>query len=241
MNVERDLRTSSSTFTPTTRDVPVPSRSPGPLPPVPMRARLGVFVARVRASVWATIIGRALAVLGALLVLAWIGRTADAARAAGHAGDAGADPATAPTVVTTEPAVGAAAAPLAVAAVANPPVTEPPRAAGDADASMGAAEAVEGPRPSAGRATPNAPVYLNDADEAELRRLPGVGAKRAHAILAQRARLGRFKRVEDLLRVKGVGRKAIQKWRPLVRLEPRERESHDEAPSADGGPGSGAR
>jgi competence protein ComEA len=77
-----------------------------------------------------------------------------------------------------------------------------------------------------GRATPDAPVFLNHADEIELRRLPGVGAKRAEAILALRRRVGRFHRVEDLLRVKGIGRAAIKKWRPLVRLD---------APAADAG------
>lgn len=80
--------------------------------------------------------------------------------------------------------------------------------------------AVAAPPPSrSGRATPEAPVYVNHADADELRRLPGVGAKRAEAILALRSRVGRFQRVEDLLRVKGVGRGTLRKWRPLVRLE----------------------
>ena len=75
------------------------------------------------------------------------------------------------------------------------------------------------PSSARGRATPDDPVYLNQADETELRRLPGVGTKRAEAIVALRARVGRFHRVEDLMRVKGIGRTAIKKWRPLVRLE----------------------
>jgi competence protein ComEA len=62
-------------------------------------------------------------------------------------------------------------------------------------------------------------VYLNHASVDELRRIPGVGPKRAEAILVLRQRLGRFQRVEDLLRVKGVGRGAVKKWRPLVRLD----------------------
>lgn len=69
------------------------------------------------------------------------------------------------------------------------------------------------------RATSDDPVYVNYASADELRRLPGVGPKRAAAILALRQRLGRFQRVEDLLRVKGVGRATIRKWRPLVRLD----------------------
>jgi len=72
-----------------------------------------------------------------------------------------------------------------------------------------------------GRATPEDPVYLNEASVEELRRLPGVGAKRADAILAHRRQMGRFTRVEDLLRVKGVGRATIKKWRPLVRFDGR--------------------
>jgi hypothetical protein len=31
--------------------------------------------------------------------------------------------------------------------------------------------------------------------------------------------MGRFQRVEDLLRIKGIGRAALKKWRPLVRLD----------------------
>ena len=53
----------------------------------------------------------------------------------------------------------------------------------------------------------------------ELRRLPGVGPKRAEAIVALRQRMGRFQRVEDLLRVKGIGRATLRKWRPLLRLD----------------------
>jgi competence protein ComEA len=62
-------------------------------------------------------------------------------------------------------------------------------------------------------------VYVNHASAEELRRLPGVGPKRADAIIALRQRMGRFQRVEDLLRVKGVGRATLRKWRPLLRLD----------------------
>ncbi|MBP9113848.1 MAG: helix-hairpin-helix domain-containing protein [Polyangiaceae bacterium] len=34
-----------------------------------------------------------------------------------------------------------------------------------------------------------------------------MGAKRAEAIVQLRTRLGRFQRVEDLMRVRGIGRK----------------------------------
>jgi competence protein ComEA len=53
-----------------------------------------------------------------------------------------------------------------------------------------------------------------------LQRLPGIGPKKADAILALRQRLGRFRQVEDLLKVKGIGRATVRRLRPLVRVDP---------------------
>jgi competence protein ComEA len=63
-------------------------------------------------------------------------------------------------------------------------------------------------------------VVLNTAATEDLRRLPGIGEKRASAILALRARLGRFRAVEDLLKVKGIGRATLRRLRPMIRLDP---------------------
>jgi competence protein ComEA len=60
---------------------------------------------------------------------------------------------------------------------------------------------------------------LNQADAAELRRLPGVGAKRAQAILLLRQRLGRFQKPADLLRVKGIGPRTLERLLPHVVLD----------------------
>ncbi len=112
---------------------------------------------------------------------------------------------------------------LVEAADAAPP--PPPASPPIADAGAPPREPVVAAPPiatAAGRATPESPVYLNEATVDDLRRLPGVGAKRAEAILAHRRHVGRFTRVEDLLRVKGVGRATIKKWRPLVRFEVRD-------------------
>ena len=68
-------------------------------------------------------------------------------------------------------------------------------------------------------ATEDDPVFLNDATVDDLRRLPGIGEKRALAVLELRKKLGRFKQVEDLLRVKGIGRSTLRKLRPLVRID----------------------
>jgi len=69
------------------------------------------------------------------------------------------------------------------------------------------------------RASAEDPVHLNAATEADLRRLPGIGPKRAEAILALRVRLGRFHALEDLLKVKGLGRATLKRLRPLMRVD----------------------
>jgi competence protein ComEA len=62
-------------------------------------------------------------------------------------------------------------------------------------------------------------VLLNSASVEDLRRLPGIGEKRAAAIVALRTRLGRLRAIEDLMKVKGIGRATLKRLRPLVRLD----------------------
>jgi competence protein ComEA len=144
-------------------------------------------------------------VVVALLVLGWIGRTAAAGPTSPMSVAAADHDAAAPLLPSLVPAD---AGPPTVTSLASGPPSAP--------ASASAAPASSATH---GRATATEPVYLNHASVDELRRLPGVGPKRAEAILVLRQRLGRFQRVEDLLRVKGVGRGAVKKWRPLVRLD----------------------
>jgi len=67
-----------------------------------------------------------------------------------------------------------------------------------------------------GGITPDGRVVLNAATEEELRRLPGIGPSKARAIVALRTKLGRLKRPEDLLRVKGIGRRSLARMRSLL-------------------------
>ena len=62
-------------------------------------------------------------------------------------------------------------------------------------------------------------VILNRAGALDLQRLPGVGAKRAAAILELRQRLGRFRQPGDLLRVKGIGRRTLERMLPRLVLD----------------------
>ena len=62
-------------------------------------------------------------------------------------------------------------------------------------------------------------VNVNTANVEELSMLPGVGPARARAIVELRQKLGGFKRIEDLLEVKGIGEASLAKLRPFVALE----------------------
>ena len=60
---------------------------------------------------------------------------------------------------------------------------------------------------------------VNTATVAEIEKLPGVGKKSAAAIVAYRTDKGKFKTLKDLLKVKGVGKKTLEKIKPLVIFE----------------------
>lgn len=60
----------------------------------------------------------------------------------------------------------------------------------------------------------SATVNINTADAATLdAAMKGVGPKSAAAIVAYRAKHGPFKSVDDLVNVKGIGPKAVEKNR----------------------------
>lgn len=65
---------------------------------------------------------------------------------------------------------------------------------------------------------PTSPVNVNSAGVDELVKLPGVGPARAQAIIEMRSKLGGFKKLEDLMRVKGIGRATFRKLEPMVKL-----------------------
>ena len=69
------------------------------------------------------------------------------------------------------------------------------------------------------QSAPSGVVNLNTASSEELERLPGIGPSRAKAILELRDRIKRFARIEDLLRVKGIGRATFRRLRPYLSLE----------------------
>lgn len=61
-------------------------------------------------------------------------------------------------------------------------------------------------------------ISLNRATERELVELPGIGASLAAAIVSDRERNGPYRRVEDLLRVRGIGNATLDRIRERVTL-----------------------
>src|ERR1039458_4283077 len=67
---------------------------------------------------------------------------------------------------------------------------------------------------------PSKPIDLNVANVKELQELPGVGAVTAQRIIDMRQKSGRFKRVENLLAIRGISPKKLDALRPYVTLGP---------------------
>lgn len=64
-----------------------------------------------------------------------------------------------------------------------------------------------------------ATINLNTASVKELEALPGIGRATADNIVAYRTEKGKFRSVDELVKVKGVGDKTLDKVRNLVSVE----------------------
>ena len=73
------------------------------------------------------------------------------------------------------------------------------------------------------------PVNLNTATVADLQGLPGVGAATAKLIIEHREKNGGFKKIEELMNIKGIGEKSFLKLKPMVVVAPLKTERQDDA------------
>ena len=60
------------------------------------------------------------------------------------------------------------------------------------------------------------PINLNSATSEQLQQVPGIGPATADKILQMRKSQGAFKSVDDLLAVRGIGRKRLDKMRKYL-------------------------
>ncbi|EJW17302.1 helix-hairpin-helix domain-containing protein [Paenibacillus alvei] len=72
---------------------------------------------------------------------------------------------------------------------------------------------------SGGKETPSQLININTADISALMTLPGIGPSKAKAIVEYRDKKGAFRRIDDLMKVKGIGKKLMAKIRDKVRIE----------------------
>jgi competence protein ComEA len=70
------------------------------------------------------------------------------------------------------------------------------------------------------KATVTAPIDLNSATAAQLETLPGIGPKTAERIIQYREKNGGFKKIEELMNVRGVGEKSFLKLKALIVVHP---------------------
>lgn len=61
-------------------------------------------------------------------------------------------------------------------------------------------------------------ININTAGLEELQNIPGIGAKKAAAIVDYRNQHGAFGKVADLTNVKGIGPKMLEKMKPYIGL-----------------------
>ncbi|HFE64971.1 MAG TPA: hypothetical protein ENK14_11250 [Caldithrix sp.] len=62
-------------------------------------------------------------------------------------------------------------------------------------------------------------VNINSATSEQLQALPRIGPKMAQRIVRYRQEHGKFRRKQDLMKVKGIGKKSFEKLRELITVE----------------------
>ena len=61
-------------------------------------------------------------------------------------------------------------------------------------------------------------IDINSANKETLTQIPGIGPKTADSILKYRKANGKFKSVNDLTNVKGIGDKSLKKMKPFLKM-----------------------
>lgn len=59
-------------------------------------------------------------------------------------------------------------------------------------------------------------ININTASSTELQKLPKIGAKVAQRIIDFRKENGKFKKIEEIMKVKGIGEKTFKKIKDII-------------------------
>jgi competence protein ComEA len=96
-------------------------------------------------------------------------------------------------------------------------------ASSSAQATSGPAQSASAPaqasRPAKTTPAPQS-VNINSATATELEALPGVGLATAARIIEYRQKVGGFKKIEDIMNVKGIGEKMFLNLKPMIIVTP---------------------
>lgn len=66
----------------------------------------------------------------------------------------------------------------------------------------------------------NRALNLNAASATQLQELPGIGVSFAARIVEYRQKYGPFKKIEDLMNIRGIGEKSFLRLKPLITVTP---------------------
>ncbi len=61
-------------------------------------------------------------------------------------------------------------------------------------------------------------VSINTGTDVELEKVPGIGSKTAERIIAYRNKEGKFRKLTDIMKVKGIGDKKYKKLEKYIKL-----------------------
>jgi len=171
---------------PSAEPAPSPLEASSPLLSAALRPSALIGLAR---SVWFLPVLKIVGFCSALACIAWFGEQARDETIYG------------PTLAKPPSETPERTPPPAPEAAPLPPSPTPPPCAPAAPA--------EGPAAPRAAVLADGRLVLNEATAEDLDRLPGIGLKRAQDIVLLRTRLGRFKRLSDLLRVRGIGPRSL--------------------------------
>lgn len=125
-----------------------------------------------------------------------------------------------PAFTTPDSALASTQAPQPQPQAPNPAQPDPAQPDPAQPDPAAQAQTDEPPNPPAQpEPTAAAKININTASAAELELLPGIGPALAQRIIEHRTKSGRFRRVDDLDNVRGVGPKTLERLRPLITVD----------------------